>query len=103
MEGNSLGTSSQFDTFGFTATEVARKQAENEQKQRSFPMLKILFIDCWFYVAELKWMYAEYLCFYHSVPVEMLLVGPFVSINLMLASFMKFDTIFHIAWCAYLK
>lgn len=46
MEGNSLGTSSQFDTFGFTATEIARKQAENEQKQRSFPMLKMWFINC---------------------------------------------------------
>lgn len=39
MEGNSLGTSSQFDTYGFTASEIARKQAENEQQQRSFLML----------------------------------------------------------------
>jgi hypothetical protein len=29
-----LGTSSQFDTFGSTAAEIARKQAEKEQKQR---------------------------------------------------------------------
>ncbi|MCD9645330.1 hypothetical protein HAX54_034185 [Datura stramonium] len=33
MEGH-LGTSLQYDTFGFTAAEVARKQAEKEQKQR---------------------------------------------------------------------
>lgn len=33
MEGH-LGTSSQYDTFGFTAAELARKQAEKEQKQR---------------------------------------------------------------------
>ncbi|CAN1856590.1 G patch domain-containing protein TGH [Linum perenne] len=30
LEGRSLGTSSQFDTFGFTASEVARKQADKE-------------------------------------------------------------------------
>lgn len=34
MEGHSLGTSLQFDTFGFTAAELARKQAEKEQQQR---------------------------------------------------------------------
>ncbi|GLT76532.1 hypothetical protein SLA2020_481850 [Shorea laevis] len=34
MEGQFLGTSSQFDTFGFTAAEYAHKQAETEQKQR---------------------------------------------------------------------
>ncbi|GFP85246.1 g patch domain-containing protein tgh [Phtheirospermum japonicum] len=34
LEGRSLATSMQFDTFGFTATELARKQAEKEQKQR---------------------------------------------------------------------
>lgn len=34
LEGRSLATSSQFDTFGFTAAEVARKQAEKEQQQR---------------------------------------------------------------------
>ncbi|XP_050237818.1 G patch domain-containing protein TGH [Mercurialis annua] len=34
FEGRSLGTSSQFDTFGFTAAECARKQAEKEQQQR---------------------------------------------------------------------
>ncbi|KAJ1392320.1 SWAP/Surp [Sesbania bispinosa] len=34
LEGRFLGTSSQFDTFGFTAAEIARKQAEMEQKQR---------------------------------------------------------------------
>ncbi|CAL5198514.1 unnamed protein product [Lathyrus oleraceus] len=34
LEGQLLGTSSQFDTFGSTAAEVARKQAEKEQKQR---------------------------------------------------------------------
>ncbi|KAF2298852.1 hypothetical protein GH714_028321 [Hevea brasiliensis] len=34
LEGQSLGTSSQFDTFGFTAAEYARKQAEKEQQQR---------------------------------------------------------------------
>ncbi|XP_024961360.1 G patch domain-containing protein TGH isoform X1 [Cynara cardunculus var. scolymus] len=34
MEGNSLGTSMQFDTFGFTAAEIAKKQAEKEQNER---------------------------------------------------------------------
>ncbi|CAI9284080.1 unnamed protein product [Lactuca saligna] len=34
LEGNSLGTSMQFDTFGFTAAEVARKQVEKEQNER---------------------------------------------------------------------
>lgn len=34
LEGHSLGTSSQFDTFGFTAVELARKQVEKEQKHR---------------------------------------------------------------------
>ncbi|KAK0587266.1 hypothetical protein LWI29_020187 [Acer saccharum] len=34
LEGKSFGTSSQFDTFGFTAAELARKQAEKEQQQR---------------------------------------------------------------------
>ncbi|CAN1856593.1 G patch domain-containing protein TGH [Linum perenne] len=34
LEGRSLGTSSQFDTFGFTASEVARKQADKEQDKR---------------------------------------------------------------------
>lgn len=34
LEGQFLGTTSQFDTFGFTAAEIARKQAEKEQKQR---------------------------------------------------------------------
>ncbi|KAL5748960.1 hypothetical protein ACOSQ2_026257 [Xanthoceras sorbifolium] len=34
LEGKSFGTSSQFDTFGFTASELARKQAEKEQQQR---------------------------------------------------------------------
>ncbi|KAF8389834.1 hypothetical protein HHK36_024353 [Tetracentron sinense] len=34
MEGNSLRTSLQFDTFGFTATELARKEAEKEQQKR---------------------------------------------------------------------
>lgn len=34
MEGHLLGASSQFDTFGFTATEISRKQAEKEQQQR---------------------------------------------------------------------
>ncbi|XP_057951463.1 G patch domain-containing protein TGH [Malania oleifera] len=34
LEGHSLGTSSQFDTFGFTAAEIARKQAEKEQEKR---------------------------------------------------------------------
>ncbi|KAG5531587.1 hypothetical protein RHGRI_026265 [Rhododendron griersonianum] len=34
MEGHSLGTSMKFDTFGFTAAEIARKQAEKEQQQR---------------------------------------------------------------------
>ncbi|XP_074277999.1 G patch domain-containing protein TGH [Silene latifolia] len=34
MEGNLLGTSSQFDTFGFTAAELARKEAEKQQNQR---------------------------------------------------------------------
>ncbi|XWS60362.1 hypothetical protein CRYUN_Cryun07bG0029400 [Craigia yunnanensis] len=34
LEGQYLGTSSQFDTFGSTAAEYARKQADKEQKQR---------------------------------------------------------------------
>ncbi|KAK3040201.1 hypothetical protein RJ639_028913 [Escallonia herrerae] len=34
LEADSLGTSMQFDTFGFTAAELARLQAENEQQQR---------------------------------------------------------------------
>ncbi|XP_010265340.1 PREDICTED: G patch domain-containing protein TGH [Nelumbo nucifera] len=34
LEGRSLGTSLQFDTFGFTAAELARKQAEKEQQKR---------------------------------------------------------------------
>ncbi|XP_028753723.1 G patch domain-containing protein TGH isoform X2 [Neltuma alba] len=34
LEGRFLGTSSQFDTFGFTAAEIARKQAEKEQQKR---------------------------------------------------------------------
>ncbi|KAI3673292.1 hypothetical protein L6452_39409 [Arctium lappa] len=34
LEGNSLGTSMQFDTFGFTAAEIAKKQAEKEQNER---------------------------------------------------------------------
>ncbi|XP_065860664.1 G patch domain-containing protein TGH isoform X2 [Euphorbia lathyris] len=34
LEGQSLGTSTQFDTFGSTAAEYARKQAEKEQQQR---------------------------------------------------------------------
>ncbi|XP_062116890.1 G patch domain-containing protein TGH [Humulus lupulus] len=34
LEGQSLGTSSQFDTFGFTAAELARQQVEKEQQQR---------------------------------------------------------------------
>lgn len=34
LEGDSLGTSMQFDTFGSTAAELARKQAEKEQQQR---------------------------------------------------------------------
>ncbi|CAL1354646.1 unnamed protein product [Linum trigynum] len=34
MEGRSLATSTQFDTFGFTASEVARKQADKEQDKR---------------------------------------------------------------------
>ncbi|KAJ4838590.1 hypothetical protein Tsubulata_047105 [Turnera subulata] len=33
LEGRTLATSSQFDTFGFTAAELARKQAEKEQQQ----------------------------------------------------------------------
>lgn len=34
LEGQSLGMSMQFDTFGFTAAELARKQAEKEQEKR---------------------------------------------------------------------
>ncbi|CAG7883353.1 unnamed protein product [Brassica rapa] len=34
MEGQSLSASSQFDTFGFTAAEHSRKQAEKEQHER---------------------------------------------------------------------
>lgn len=33
----------QFDTFGFTATELARKQAEKEQQMR-FTALYIVFL-----------------------------------------------------------
>ncbi|KAL6532036.1 hypothetical protein OROGR_014006 [Orobanche gracilis] len=34
LEGRSLGTATLFDTFGLTAAELARKQAEKEQKER---------------------------------------------------------------------
>ncbi|KAM5571061.1 G patch domain-containing protein TGH [Rosa sericea] len=34
LEGQSLGTSSQFDTFGFTAADHARKHAEKEHQKR---------------------------------------------------------------------
>jgi len=34
MGGNALETSQQYDTFGFTAAEYARKQASREQKER---------------------------------------------------------------------
>ncbi|XP_047315906.1 G patch domain-containing protein TGH isoform X2 [Impatiens glandulifera] len=34
LDGNALGTSMQFDTFGFTAAEFARKQSEKEQQKR---------------------------------------------------------------------
>ncbi|KAG9450029.1 hypothetical protein H6P81_009994 [Aristolochia fimbriata] len=34
LEGRSVGTSSTFDTFGFTATELSRKQAEKELHKR---------------------------------------------------------------------
>ncbi|CAI9293789.1 unnamed protein product [Lactuca saligna] len=34
LEGNSLGTSMQFDTFGFTVAEVARKQVEKGKNER---------------------------------------------------------------------
>ncbi|KAL8479362.1 hypothetical protein ACS0TY_026289 [Phlomoides rotata] len=34
LEGRSLGTSMQFDTFGFTAAEIARKQADKERQER---------------------------------------------------------------------
>lgn len=34
LDGHSLGTSMQFDTFGFTAAEFARKQVEKEQQKR---------------------------------------------------------------------
>lgn len=34
MGGHALETSMQFDTFGFTAAEYARKQAEKEQQKR---------------------------------------------------------------------
>lgn len=36
MGGRALETSMQFDTFGFTAAELARKEAEKEQEKRSF-------------------------------------------------------------------
>lgn len=42
MGGNALETSQQYDTFGFTAAEYARKQASKEQKERfasSHPVL----------------------------------------------------------------
>ncbi|XP_042027992.1 G patch domain-containing protein TGH-like [Salvia splendens] len=34
LEGRSLGSSMQFDTFGFTAAELARKEADKDQQQR---------------------------------------------------------------------
>ncbi|CAJ1944308.1 unnamed protein product [Sphenostylis stenocarpa] len=40
--GRGSGTTSQFDTFGFTAAEIARKQVEKEQKQRTKAMCLIL-------------------------------------------------------------
>jgi len=39
LEGRSLATSSQFDTFGFTAAELARKQAEKEHQHRCISKL----------------------------------------------------------------
>jgi len=39
--------SSQFDTFGFTAAEVARKHAEKEQQKRSASVL--LYTGIWFF------------------------------------------------------
>lgn len=36
MGGQALETSMQFDTFGFTAAEFARKEVEKDQLKRSF-------------------------------------------------------------------
>ncbi|OMO51958.1 SWAP/Surp [Corchorus capsularis] len=48
LEGQHLGTSSQFDTFGFTAAEYARKQADKEQKQRLvIPSVMMGMEVCW--------------------------------------------------------
>ncbi|KAG4946566.1 hypothetical protein JHK87_042573 [Glycine soja] len=49
LEGHFLGTTSQFDTIGFTTGEIARKQTEKEQKQRkslSMPLATIVTIHC---------------------------------------------------------
>jgi hypothetical protein len=45
MGGNALETSQQYDTFGLTAAEFARKQASKEQKERlpSFDLAVKLF------------------------------------------------------------
>lgn len=40
MGGQALETSLKFDTFGFTAAELARKQAEREQKNRFHLLFK---------------------------------------------------------------
>uniref|UniRef100_A0A2N9HKB2 G patch domain-containing protein n=1 Tax=Fagus sylvatica TaxID=28930 RepID=A0A2N9HKB2_FAGSY len=50
LEGQSLGTSMQFDTFGFTAAELARKQAEKEQQQRSVQDLKMESLSVFMYL-----------------------------------------------------
>ncbi|XWS47878.1 hypothetical protein CRYUN_Cryun13aG0023400 [Craigia yunnanensis] len=42
LEGQYLGTSSQLDTFGFTAAEYARKQADKEQKRRGYSGLDLM-------------------------------------------------------------
>ena len=45
MEGRSLATSMQFDTFGFTSAELARKQAEKEQQHRYCQVLLMLLVE----------------------------------------------------------
>lgn len=44
MADRSLATSMQFDTFGFTATELARKQAHKEHQQRYASIIPIAFM-----------------------------------------------------------
>jgi G patch domain-containing protein 1 len=44
MGGNALETSQQYDTFGFTAAEQARKQASKEQIERLASLHYVLLV-----------------------------------------------------------